>query len=157
MFSLRLFDPDVVEIGCNQYHGQVALLLFADLLGIPGDPYGMSDPSKILFKIPLHLDGHSILEEILLLGNQLRRKVADALLRELTVRRTAKIHFRIEKPVTTFFAHTGGIVLKELHAIPALRAFGLKYGPWFPITAVLSRAFHDVSYDDRARMLNRVS
>jgi hypothetical protein len=64
------------------------------------------------------------------------------LLRILAVRGTTKIHIGIQKAVTAFFAVAGGIILKELHFMPALGALGFKNGSRLPITAVLSRAFH---------------
>jgi hypothetical protein len=38
------------------------------------------------------------------------------------------------------FAH--GIVFEKLNGFSAFRALGFKYCPWFPVSAVLSRAFH---------------
>jgi hypothetical protein len=42
----------------------------------------------------------------------------------------------------TFGALPGGIVLEKLHQMAAFRTFFLKNGTWFPVSAVLSRAFH---------------
>jgi hypothetical protein len=137
-----------MEIGRDQNDRQVALLCFADFLSISGDPGGMTDSSEILFEIPFHLNGYTILEEVLFLGNQLGRKIADALIRVPAVRGTTKIHFGIEKSVTTFFAQTRGVIFKKLYHSPTFGAFGLKDGPRLPIAAVLSRAFHGISSAD---------
>jgi hypothetical protein len=46
--------------------------------------------------------------------------------------------------MAAFLAKASGVILKELHFVPAFGALDLKDGSWFPVTAVLSRAFHDV-------------
>jgi hypothetical protein len=89
-----------------------------------------------------HFNGNSILEEILLLSEQFWWKVSDTLLGILTIGGTPKIQAGVQKTVAAFLADAGGVVLKKLDFIPALGAFGFKDRPWFPISAVLSRAFH---------------
>jgi hypothetical protein len=41
-----------------------------------------------------------------------------------------------------FGALPGGIVFEKLNQMTAFRTFFLKNGTWFPVSAVLSRAFH---------------
>jgi len=45
--------------------------------------------------------------------------------------------------VTALQALPGRVILKELHLIPALRAFDLENRPRFPELTILSWAFHD--------------
>jgi hypothetical protein len=54
----------------------------------------------------------------------------------------AEIHPGIDHPVPAIFAAPGGFVFKELDGPIANRAGGLVDVAWFPITAVLARAFH---------------
>ena len=74
-----------MQIGGRQNNRQIALLAFCDLLGIPGHPAALADAFEILFKVAFHLNGHTVLEQVLLLGDELRGQVADTLGRILTV------------------------------------------------------------------------
>jgi hypothetical protein len=49
----------------------------------------------------------------------------------------------IYKPVVAIGAVPGGVVLEELHCPTAFRTFGFKNGIRFPVSGVLSGAFHD--------------
>jgi hypothetical protein len=44
--------------------------------------------------------------------------------------------------MTALFAAASRVILKKLHLMTALRAPGLKDGAWFPVSRVLSGAFH---------------
>jgi hypothetical protein len=51
--------------------------------------------------------------------------------------------------MTAFVTFAGGIVFEELNVMAAFRAFCCKNGSWFPVSAVLSWAFHVFSpYSD---------
>ena len=47
--------------------------------------------------------------------------------------------------MTTFFAEPRGVILEKLNGMAAVRAPSLKYGTRFPVTTVLSRAFHGMA------------
>jgi hypothetical protein len=103
----------------------------------------MTDAFKIIFKIALHFNGHTILEQIFFLRNQFRRQVSDTLFGIRTIGRTAKIHIRIHKAMAAFVAFAAGVVLKKLNGVAALRTLGFKNCPRFPVKRILSRTFHD--------------
>ena len=96
IFPFRLLKPDIVQIGGRQRRPPGCPLPFADFFGVPGHPAGMPDALKIRSEIALHLDGHPIFQQILLLGQQLRGQGAQALLGILAVGGAAEIHFGIE-------------------------------------------------------------
>jgi hypothetical protein len=102
----------------------------------------MADPLEIASKIALHFNGHAVFQEILFLAQQFRRQVSQTLLSILTIGGTAKIHLWIQKLVPTVLAPASGVVLEEFHPMTTFGARGLKDGPRFPVTAVLSRTFH---------------
>ncbi|VTR66351.1 hypothetical protein DESC_480061 [Desulfosarcina cetonica] len=142
VFLLGLDDADVVQVGGTQYHGRVAALDAADPLGVTRHPDGVADTLEVALEIALHLDGHTVLEQIIGLEQEFLGQRADALLGILAVGRTAEIHVRIDEPVLAFWAFAGRVVLKKLDAGAAFGACHLKDGAGLPIEGILSWAFH---------------
>jgi hypothetical protein len=95
-------------------------------------------------KIALHLKGHPVFQKIISVSQEFWRQVSQALLGILAVRCATKIHFRVQKSMTALLAKPRRVILKEFHFVAALGARHLKNGPRFPVTGVLSWAFHRV-------------
>jgi hypothetical protein len=104
----------------------------------------MPDPLEVLSKIALHFNGHPVLQEVISLGQELWRKVAQTLLGIRAVGSASKIHFGIHKSMTAFFAQACCVVLEKFHFIAALGALDFKDRPRLPVTAILSGTFHVV-------------
>jgi hypothetical protein len=100
------------------------------VFSVSGDIGRMADPSKILAKVSLHLNSHSVLQKIIFFSQELRGEVSQALLSILAVRGTAKIDIGVQESMAALLATTGGVVLKKLHFAAALGAPYLKNGPW---------------------------
>jgi hypothetical protein len=103
----------------------------------------MTDLSEILLEKAFHLDGHPVLEKVLLLGKQFRGKRADALVGVFAVGGAAEIQFRVQELMSAFSAPAGGVVLEKFHLGVALGTPGFKNRILFPIATVLSGTFHD--------------
>jgi hypothetical protein len=101
------------------------------------------DTPEVFPEMALYLDGHTVLEQILLLGDEFRRKIPDALFRIFAIGCAAEIQLRIHEAMPALGASSSGVILEKLHLASAFRAFGLKNSPRLPVPAVLSRAFHD--------------
>jgi hypothetical protein len=130
---------------CNQHHRQVCLMLFPDLFGMPESACDMTDAFEVTLQVPLDRDSHTILEQIFLLGHQLRRQVSQALFGVLAVGSAPEIHFGVDESVPAAAASACRVVLEELHPLPALGAFNLKNRIRTPILGILSGAFHGPS------------
>ena len=102
----------------------------------------MADSFKIAFKIAFHFNCHPILEQVLFLGQKLRRQIADTLLRILAVGGTAKIHLRIDETVSAIAALARRIVFEKLHCVITLGALDFKNCTRLPVLRVLSGTFH---------------
>jgi hypothetical protein len=102
----------------------------------------MADPSKVPAKVSLHFNSYSVFHKIIFFSQELCGKVSQALLSILAVRGTAKIDIGVQESMAALLATTGSVVLKKLHVAAALGADYLKNGPRFPVTGILSWAFH---------------
>ena len=79
-----------------------------------------------------------------LLSRKLRWKRAQTLFGELAIGGTAEIHMRVHEPMPAVTAFAGGVIFEEFDRLAALGAFDFKNGPWFPVTGILSWAFHRI-------------
>jgi hypothetical protein len=102
------------------------------------------DAFEVLLEVLLHLDGDTVSKQILSLSHELGREVAQTLGRELAIGSTAEVHLGVHELVPALFALPRRLILEELHLVSTFRAPGFEDGARFPISAVLSRAFHDL-------------
>ena len=137
--------PQIMEVGGCQNDRRVALFLVNKLLGISGDTAGMTTLLKVTMEVSLHLDSDPVFEEIISLGEKLRRKFTQALFGKPAVDGTGKIHFRVDHLFPAMPASSTRLVFKELHITAAFGTWHREDGSWLPITGILSRTFHHSS------------
>jgi hypothetical protein len=102
----------------------------------------MTDAAEVPFEVAFHFDSYPVFQEIPPLGEQLRRKLSQALLGVLAIGCATEIHPRVDHLVSAMVTPAGGFVLEKLNRTSAFGAGGVEDGPRFPIAHVLSRALH---------------
>jgi hypothetical protein len=135
-------DADVVKIGGSQYHRWVSFFGFHQFIRIAGDSGCMADSLEIGLEIHLHLHCDAVFEKVLLLLDEFRRQVAEALRCKFAVGCTAEVHFGIEHLIAALFARPPSFIFEELNGSAAVWTDCVKDCIEFPITGVLARAFH---------------
>jgi hypothetical protein len=102
----------------------------------------MGNLLKIPSKAPFYLYGKTVFEKVIPFSKQVRLQISQTLFSKLTVTGATKIHSWIDHFILAVSALSGCFILEEFYFMPAMGTINIKNIPWFPISRILTGAFH---------------